>query len=52
MKVKDLIKELEKQNQEAEIQTLTVGSTGNWEYTSEPKVSSHKNMFGERVFIN
>ena len=48
--VKDLITELQKQNPEAKISTITV-KNGNWDYTSEPKITSHKNMFGETVFI-
>lgn len=51
MKVKDLIAKLQEQNQEAEIVTIAVGNKNKWEYTSEPKVSSSKNMFGERVWI-
>ncbi len=50
MKVKELIKELEKQNPEAEISVITIRK-GKTDYTSTPKVTSHKNMFGETVWI-
>lgn len=51
MTVKELIKELEKFNPDAKIVSITVGNYNEWEYTSNPKLSNHKNMFGERVFI-
>lgn len=49
--VKELIEELQKKNQDAKIQIITVGNNNQWEYTGNPKVTSHKNMFGETVWI-
>ncbi|MGN0022219.1 MAG: hypothetical protein ACI35Z_15560 [Sphingobacterium hotanense] len=51
MKVKELIAKLQEKNPEAEISVITVGSGNQWEYTSDPKVTSHKNIFGETVWI-
>lgn len=51
MTVKELIEKLEEFNQDAEIITITVGNRNEWDYTSEPKVSTSKNMFGEKVWI-
>lgn|GEM_PF-6730323 len=51
MKVKDLIQKLQEKNPDAEISVITVGRGDQWEYTSEPKVTSHKNSFGETVWI-
>lgn len=50
MKVKELIEELGKQNPDAKISVMTIRN-GDSDYTSNPKVTSHKNMFGETVFI-
>lgn len=52
MTVKELIKELEKYNPDAKILTITVGNMNEWHRTDKPKVSAHKTMFGETVFIN
>jgi hypothetical protein len=51
MTVKELIEELKKYNQDAQIMTITVGNRNEWDYTSEPKLTTHKNMFGETVWI-
>jgi hypothetical protein len=51
MTVKELIEKLQEKNPDAEISVITVGSGNSWTYTSEPKVTSHKNMFGETVWI-
>lgn len=51
MTVKELIEKLKEFNQDAKIITITVGKNNNWEYTSNPKVSQSKNMFGEKVWI-
>lgn len=51
MKVKELIEKLQTKNPEAEISVITLGNRNEPEYTSEPKVTSHKNMFGETVWI-
>jgi hypothetical protein len=51
MTVKELIAELEKQSPDAQISVITVGKRNEWEYTSTPKVTSNKNMFGETVWI-
>jgi len=50
MTVSELIKELGKQNPQATISVLTI-QNGQSTYTSNPKVSSHKNRFGETVWI-
>lgn len=52
MTVKELIERLQKYNLDAEIVTITIGNRNEWDYTSEPKLSATKNMFGERVYIN
>ncbi|WP_433943488.1 hypothetical protein [Paenibacillus sp. SN-8-1] len=51
MKVKELIEKLQEKNPEAEVSVITVGNKNQWEYTSNPKVTSHKNSFGETVWI-
>lgn len=51
MKVIELIKLLQEKNPDAEIQTITVRGREGWEWSSNPKVSSHKNSFGETVWI-
>lgn len=51
MTVKELIEQLEKQNPEAKIQTITVGNMNEWQYTDSPKILQSKNMFGEVVWI-
>lgn len=51
MTVKELIEKLKEFNQEAEIVSITVGNMNEWDYTNNPKVSSSKNMFGEKVWI-
>lgn len=50
MTVKELIEELKKQNPEAKVSVITIRN-GESDYTSNPKVTSHKNMFGETVWI-
>ncbi|MBL4952072.1 hypothetical protein JK635_07595 [Neobacillus sp. YIM B02564] len=52
MTVKDLIEELQKYNPNAQVVTISVGNRNEWNYTDNPKLTSSKNMFGERVFIN
>ena len=51
MTVKELINKLKEFSPDAKIVSITVGNHNDWEYTSNPKVSSHVNMFGESVFI-
>jgi hypothetical protein len=51
MTVKELIEKLQAFNPDAKIVSITVGSRNEWEYTSEPKLSTNSNMFGERVWI-
>lgn len=51
MKVKELIEALKEQDQDAEISIITIGSNNEWERTSEPEITSHKNMFGHWVFV-
>lgn len=51
MTVKELIEKLKEQDQDAEIQVITVLKNGYWDRTSEPKITEHENMFGKRVFI-
>ena len=51
MKVSDLIKLLQEQNQNAEVNCISLAGE-EWEWTSEPKVRSHKNAFGEVVWIS
>ena len=51
MTVKDLIEELKKYNEDAKIVTITVGNMNEWNYTSNPKITTNKNMFGETVWI-
>ncbi|MNC28361.1 hypothetical protein D3C81_2332180 [compost metagenome] len=51
MKVKELIEELSKKNPEAKISVITVRNRDQWEYTSNPKITSNKNSFGETVWI-
>lgn len=51
MTVKELIEKLQEKNPDAQISVITIGSGNQWEYTSNPKVTSHKNMFGETVWI-
>lgn len=51
MTVKELIEKLQEFNPEATVVAITIGNRNEWEYTSDPKLSSHTNMFGERVFI-
>jgi len=52
MKVKQMIELLQKQNPEADISAFTVGNKGLAKRIYEPKITSHKNMFGETVFIS
>ena len=51
MTVKELIEKLKEFNQEAEIVSITVGNMNEWNSTGDPKVTSSKNMFGEKVWI-
>jgi len=51
MKVSELIKLLQEKNPDAEISVVTATNTNSWEYTSNPKVTSHKNRSGETVWI-
>lgn len=51
MTVKELIEKLQEKNPNAEISVITLGNRNEPEYTSNPKVISHKNMFGETVWI-
>ena len=51
MLVKDLINELQKHNPDAKVVSITVGNQNDWEYTSEPKITTSKNMSGEKVWI-
>lgn len=51
MTVAELIKKLQEFNPESKVVSITVGNRNEWEYTEEPKLSSTKNMFGERVFL-
>jgi hypothetical protein len=51
MTVKELIEKLQEFNPDSKVVTITVCNRDEWEYTSNPKLSTHTNMFGERVFI-
>ena len=50
MTVQELIEELQKQNPNASVTTITVKNM-EWDYTSSPQITTTKNMFGETVFI-
>lgn len=52
MTVKELIEKLQEFNQDAEIVSITIGNRNEWEYTNSPRVTTTKNMFGERVWID
>ena len=52
MTVKELIEELQKYNQDAKVVSITVGNKNEWSHTSELKLTTSKNMFGEKVWIN
>ncbi len=52
MKVSEFIKLLQEKNQDAEVQVITTSGQEGWKWSSNPKVKSHKNSFGETVWID
>jgi len=51
MTVEQLTEKLKEHNPKAKVVSITVNNINEWEYTSEPKLNTHKNKFGEQVFI-